>query len=836
MQQSKETVPETPQVNVREADPTKSEPPSGAQSDASNQEEHSKCDSTDTHLRRARHANEDCPRGSTKENTCCTVTRDSIQKRLKRPVSVRGVLNSVGREDRPKVKDLLVRGDHSLSFEAELNSKFWESLAKQHKTIANGIRYAKRCDVPSGFLKDVYVKGDTDSMHCLVSYIVASISNSTSNGEIVTFMESLEQIIVAAKETMKPIMKIEGMVTHDKWKYRMVYCGLHGIIPHQCDRRYTVFLCIGLVMNRTLHANRENVSFPFKLSEPAMKLLLRNSRYFPSLHLNNNNPLALINNTDTHAFENLSAAGNLYISPTNSIAIGLDLTGTKVLRLRNCGIRGVEFDLILKKLEERESSMIEVLDLGNNPIRASKYSFQRTLVSHMLVLDSCQVDTNMANLCLSICAGQLDLSENERIVWKSMLEKLGVHDRNMFNDIHVTQLVATGCHLQLSNKFSKLKKLCCDRVVHAPIANMQNLTALCLVFESDTYMASTLQPYILAEHEGKIRMEDLAERLEGGSLTELIFGGSTPDKQTFGSKLNKSDSEQLSNALTTGTCKLEVLGLSYCQVTNIENVIMSTLHLNHLQELYIAKLPDTKEIRTIAQALRVLLSSSNTLKVLGINDNPFDESCIADILHGLNKNRSLMELHMNEVPMHPTMLTFDGNNGHHPLRVLELSDVNVTSWAQSGLGFGNTGSIDDARFYPFLMESLTKFTKLRTLKCRRLVARNNFKVDLMKQALMGLRSLTMLQHLDLSECYLDHKCLIAVMEALSNSAVQRLTLDGNNSGELAVYDSIVKCLQSPHSKIRVLGIKNVFTKRVPLMVTDIQKNLVSMFPSVSIIM
>ena len=329
--------------------------------------------------------------------------------------------------------------------------------------------------------------------------------------------------------------------------------------------------------------------------------------------------------------------------------------------------------------------------------------------------------------------------------------------------------------------------------------------------------------------------------MDKGKLNELVLGGKTASGDTFGSRLDASDSERFSNALIKKGCKLQVLGLSYCNIENVEAMLACTLHLQNLQELYIAKLANVKNFRAIGQTLRLLLSSSKTLRVLGLNDNAFDEGCTADILHGLNENESLMKLHMSQVPIHPATLTFHDTDGHHPLQVLELDNLSTSLAKFPGdlsTSLAETGSIADARFFPFLMESLTKFTQLRTLKCRKLVTTGpswSFDSKLMQDALTGLRSLEMLQHLDLSECNLDTTCLVAVFEALRNSPVTRLILDGNNSGDLTVFNSIMRNLQYRNSEMQVLSIKSVFTRVLTLdRELTVHETLVNAFPTVAI--
>lgn len=809
-------------------------------------ESDSKCASTSTYLKFSLPQSEKCPPFSQKDNNCCAIQRKKIREQLARPTNVASLLRALEDDELQTVKGFLVQGDYDLSDDATLGKDFWRSLRAKHKNIANKLMYQKGCTVPNALVNEVYEDTYTDSLQCFVNYIVTSIGKKKD----VMFMKSLDNVVQARAETIKTIMKTEEVITYKTTsRHKMVHNGLFGIIPHQCAEQDTLFLCTGLVVNRKLQAaSTETVTFPFELSAASMRLLLQHANLFLKLYLKRNNPLVIDivpGESDTEGqegFIELSAKGTVVGSTNISSKRLISLVRLpSVLKLKNCNIQRREFYVILQELEAREQA-IDVLDLGNNPLgngpsggdSLSGATPPKVLVSHMLLLNSCNVDTIMARRCLAICEGQLDLSNNRSIDWK----KLAKPDAT----IRIKELVATGMgsDLHLSDAFSGVRKLCCDRAVIAPIAKMPTLATLCLAFKSASSNRAPLTIALQVEDPNEITIGGLMKRtMDEGKLQELVLGGKTASGDTFASKLNAADSERFSNALIKKGCKLQVLGLSYCNIENVEAMIACTLHLRHLQELYIAKLANVKKFRAIGQTLRLLLSSSKTLRVLGLNDNAFDEGCIADILHGLNENESLMKLHMSQVPIHPAMLTFHDTDGHHPLQVLELDNLS-SSLAEQELrkGLPETGSIADTRFFPFLMESLTKFTQLRTLKCRKLVTTGlswSFDSKLMQNALTGLRSLEMLQHLDLSECNLDTECLVAVFEALRNSPVERLMLDGNNSGDFTVFNSIVKCLQYRNSKIQVLSIKNVFTRILTIeRENNIHTTLVNAFPAVAI--
>lgn len=805
----------------------------------------SRCSSTDVKLK-IRKPPTLCPVGSTLEGECCVLTS---KRGLTRPRDVEGVLKSTNGDiaSVSKIKELLVEGDYNLSDNASLDRGFWDSLRTKHVSIARAILYGNKCKVPDEFIEEVYNEGVIDSIKCFVKYIVNSVSNTTNQSKIAQFVnETLVPMVQneATASTITEIMENEGVtaVEHPSVRHKMVFYGVHNIIPTKCDKQDTVFLCIGLIVNRILIPNNTDlVEFPYDLSQPSMQLLLQYAKNFPRLHLKDSNPLVVKfepndkqvdNEVDDEADDEVDhgeikdlvelcaerstpAPATLSTDVLNSV-----VTTVQILKLRNCDIHLTEFGLIVNLLNKRLSK-IKVLDLGNNPMggnNAEIPEFRDPLVSHILQLDFCDIDTDVARQCLAMCEGQLDLSGNTKVDWR----KLGGVD----DTVRINELVATGCDLHLSDAFSKLTRLCCDRVLNTltlttgavDMSALNTLSATIVSNPSRTWWDTITRKL---PQRTEATMNSIADYTVTGNLSKLLLGGRTPDGEVFYSNLDHDDSVYFANVMQGGTCQLKVLGLSHCRVDAIKNLIASTLYLRNLQELYLASL-NVNDYGIIGESLRALLSSSKVLKVLGLNDNHMSDNCVTDILQGVNENESLVMLHMDKVPVCEAMVTLHDSDGRHPLQLLEL---------------GNTTECQptDPRFSPLLVESFTKFKSLRTLKCPKVVASADFDVKMMQTALRSLVSLKMLENLDLSNCHLDHICLSIVFDALRELPVANVNVEGNNSAEFTVLESILNCLHNLNSKIKTLNIKNVFSNMGTGVEIKIKQKLFDTFPIVHVL-
>lgn len=757
----------------------------------------------------------------------------------RRPRDVQSVLKSTGDPDSlSKLKEFLVEEDYLLSNDAPLDGRFWDSLQEKHVSIARAILRSNKCRVPDEFVEEVYKEGSMDSIRCFVKYVVNSVANTTTPSKIVQFVNDTLVPMVendATALTIREIMQTEGVtsVEHPSIRHQMVLYGIHGIVPIKCNKQDTIFLCIGLIVNRTLRPNNTDlVEFPYDLSQPSMLLLLQYANKFPRLHLKDSNPLVVklepadkaddsVNHASMKDLVELCAERSTPVPAILSTDVLHSVVMTvQILKLRNCDINLTNFGLIVNLLKKRLSK-IKVLDLGKNPMGGSNaeiVELGNPLVSHFLQLDFCDIETDVARQCLAMCEGQLDLSGNTKVDWR----KLGGVD----DVIQINELVATGCDLYLSDAFSKLKKLCCNRVLNTltlstgaiDMSPLNTLSATVVSTPSRNWWDTIIRT---SPQRTDVTMNSIADYTVTGNLNSLFLGGRTPDGEVFYSNLDHDDSVYFANVMQGGACQLKVLGLSHCKVDALNNLLASTLYLRKLQELYLASL-NVDDYRIIGESLRALLSSSKILKVLGLNDNYMGDNCVTDILNGVNENESLVMLHMDRVPVYEAMVTLRDSDARHPLQLLELG--NTTEYHSK-----------DPRFSPLLVESFTQFKSLRTLKCPKVVGPTSFDVKMMRTALKGLESLKMLENLDLSHCHLDHTCLAIVFDTLYELPVTNVNVEGNNLAEFTVLENILNCLRAPNSQLKTLNIKNVFSNMGTDVEIKIKQKLFDTSPTVDIL-
>lgn len=779
--------------------------------------------------------NGSCPPIAAKETGCCVVGKGVIMNCLQRPPQTLRQfmykLNNCNMEssDIKKVRNFLANYDINLVTENTiLDSAFWEAFFAEHDTLAEKMLRVKQPCTTDEYIAAIYEQEMTDTIQPFVESIVNLLERGKGVADFMQFVSSFQ-----ASVNIRPLFMESG--THPiMWteEQSLVINGLEGVIPKYCRTDKTVYVCAGLVLRMkllTVWPPLNGIVFDYQIQDRAMELLLYNIALFPKVTflVNDVSDIWTLPELVSKGFEKLvhveefivTGSGRNAPNVSKSLHVQLrDLASLlNNLTLQKCNINVTHFKLILAGLKLRERP-IQVLHLGENPmiggdIKHNDVDDITVRVVDSLALNGCNINTHTAAACLKMSEGTLDLSNNSNIQW-ALLK----------GEVNVKQLIAKGRKkLHFGANFFKLQKLCSDQEIDVHLVDKMNH----LTYFSGEINSRPQQRFDWAVPEALRFTSDetvFATCLkDNGKLTNLILGGHAGNG-TFKSKLNDEDSFKLKAILQDKRCQLEVLGLSQC--VGLTNIVPFTMYLKHLKELYIADMNidpgkiGSEAVEKIGIGLAELLRTSNTLKVLVLDNNAFDSQSIGDIAFGLKANQSLARLHMAGVPMYDTTLDFHILN--HSLEVLHIGG----GARDNRVDFKNVDN-----FYKVLVESFASFENLRTLNCKNLLQRIDEKP--IAALVKCIRVCVKLTTLNLSHCNLDYRHMKHIIDALRGSSVTHLVLNYNKTIGLTVFHSILECLADSDSKIEYIGLLDVFN---PANRQKIRKKFTKSFPQLKFIL
>lgn len=736
-----------------------------------------------------------------KQEKCCVIKKEELIPKLNRPQTIQGILDMLDQkyDQKKRIEEFLVKHDYNVSRRNNIvDPNIWNELQEELPDIANFLMYGIGCDVPLESIQDIYRDKLTDNSVCFVDFIIKSIKKlDTVYGPIklveeITKTFDLKYIcdIIYNEETIP--FRYENSKKH-----LLVYNGLKNTIPKECDVYHTLYLCIGLVLNRhakpSTQSNKniaicfgyEGTLIPYQISEQSIMLLFKYIKYFPQLcitpHNKETNSLLSFQNiqasTDRTKSISIVHTGMRIESPVHKIPhISLErlIKVPDELTLRNCNIGDAEIAIILTHIQERshQKRSLKILDVGNNPIRRLPKN-QNGHILNYLAMDLCSIDTNAAAVCLHVCKGVVNVSGNKNVQWANL---------NNTVNINATELIIFDCGtVNISNAFKNIEKLYFSNGI---VSGLSNLKLLACSMDTMT-------------NDQKNKIFELSTT----TLTDLIIGGTSKTGTQFNSSLDRKTSSKLEKIMKNN-CILEVMCLSHCNISNIDSIITNTKHLDRLKELYIANMNLHGEV--IGSALAVLLSK-NTLKVLGINNNGFCNKSISNIGVGLRNNQSLARLHMSNVPIYDSTLEMfeQIKDVRHQLEVLEL-------------GGDDLRSQKDNRFFPLLLGYISNFTNINMLKCSNLI-QNDYDDKLAKSLGSLMKKCKNMRYLDLSNCNLNLVCLSTLFINLPESQITQLLVNNNkisSNDDNSLISDIIKSLNNNNTELACLSINKVFSNEM----------------------
>ena len=760
------------------------------------------CTSTPDEFRTQLTSSNTCAPLFKKQNKCCVMSKEEFMLKVNRPLTIQGILDML-RENYNKKKQMeefLVKHNYNISRRNNIvDPNIWNELQEELPDIANFLMYGMGCDVPLESIQDMYRDKLTDNSVCFVNFIIKSIKKlNTLDGPIKLVEEITKTFDLKYICDIIYNEKTIPFLYENSKKHLLVYNGLKNTIPKKCDVYHTLYLCIGLVLNRHMKPSTqsnnniamcfgyEGTLIPYQVSEQSIMLLFKYIQYFPQLSItpNNEKTNSLLScqkiqaSTDRTKSISIVHTGMRIESPVDKIPhISLErlIKVPDELTLRNCNIGDKEIAIILTNLRERS---LKILDVGNNPIQyLPKLEKQNGHILNYLAMDLCSIDTNAVAICLHVCKGVVNVSGNKNVRWANL--------SNNVKNINAKELIIFDCgSVNISNAFENIEKLYFSNGI---VSGLSSLKLLACSMDTMT-------------NDQKNKIFELSTT----TLTDLIIGGTSKTGTQFKSSLDRRTSFELERIIKKDECMLEVMCLSHCNINNIDSIITNTKHLKTLKELYIADMDLHGKV--IGSALSVLLSN-NTLKVLGINNNRFCNESISNIGIGLRNNKSLARLHMSNVPIYDsTLQMFEQiKDFQHQLEVLEIGGNDKRSLKK------------DETFFPLLLSYISNFTNINMLKCSNLI-QNDYDDKLATSLGSLMKKCANMRHLDLSNCNLNLLCLSTLFVNLHESQITQLFVNNNAPLGLSQNDALVsdmiKSLNNNNTELACLSINKIFTSEM----------------------